>query len=255
MVDVQSMKDERNIPIQKVGVKGVRYPVSLKDKAAQIQHTTATVNLYADLPHHFKGTHMSRFIEVFEEYRHDLSMPNFLKMLERVRRELVAETAYSDLHFPYFIQKTAPVSGQTSIMSYDCSYEGKVSAEGHSFVVGVQVPIQTVCPCSKAISSAGAHNQRGLVTLKVALGPFIWIEDLISIVENAASSDLFTLLKRDDEKYVTERSYSRPRFVEDLVREVYLGVNSLGKFSRFSVEAENYESIHNHSAYAFVEKN
>ncbi len=254
MVDVQSMKDERRVPIQKVGVKGVRYPITLKDKAAQVQHTTAVVNLYADLPHDFKGTHMSRFIEVFEEYRFDLSMPNFLRMLDKIRVELEVETAYSDLHFPYFIQKTAPVSGQTSIMSYECSYEGRVSGEGHSFLVGVSVPVQTVCPCSKAISSQGAHNQRGLVTLKVALGPFFWIEDMIAMVEESASSDLYTLLKREDEKFVTERSYDRPRFVEDLVREVYLRVDALGKFPKFSVEAENFESIHNHSAYAFVER-
>jgi GTP cyclohydrolase I len=197
---------------------------------------------------------MSRFIEVFEEYRSDLSMPSFLKMLQRIRDELEAETAYSDIHFPYFIQKTAPVSGQTSIMSYDCTYEGKVSESGHSFIAGVTVPVQTVCPCSKAISRQGAHNQRGLVTLKVALGPFFWFEDMIAMVEDSASSDLYTLLKREDEKYVTERSYDRPRFVEDVVREVYLRVEALGKFPRFSVEAENFESIHNHSAYAFVEK-
>lgn len=254
MVDIQSMKDERQIPIQKVGVKGVRYPIVLKDKAAQIQHTTAMVNLYADLPHDFKGTHMSRFIEVFEESRFDISMPSFLKMLEKIRRELNAETAYSDIYFPYFVQKKAPVSGQLSTMAYDCSYEGKVSSGHHSFVVGVKVPVQTVCPCSKAISAHGAHNQRGLVTLKIALGPFFWIEDMIAIVEESASSELFTLLKREDEKYVTETSYERPRFVEDVVREVYSRVEALGKFNRFSVEAENFESIHNHSAYAFVEK-
>ncbi|MFZ3111084.1 MAG: GTP cyclohydrolase FolE2 [Rectinemataceae bacterium] len=254
MVDVQSMKDERRIPIQKVGVKGVRYPITLRDKTAEYQHTTAVVNLYADLPHDFKGTHMSRFIEVFEESRSDLSMPSFIGMLQKIRLELEAETAYSEIHFPYFIQKKAPVSGQSSMMSYECSYEGKVSEIGHSFIVGVTVPVQTVCPCSKAISSRGAHNQRGLVTLKVALGPFFWIEDLVAIVEDSASSDLYTLLKREDEKYITERSYDRPRFVEDLVREVYLRVEALNKFPRFSVEAENFESIHNHSAYAFVEK-
>lgn len=254
MVDVQSMKDERRIPIQKVGVKGVRYPIILKDKRAHIQHTNAVVNLYADLPHDFKGTHMSRFIKVFEEYRSDLSMPRFLNMLQKLCQELKAETAYSDLHFPYFIEKKAPVSGQVSTMSYDCSYEAKVSGKAHSFVVGVKVPVQTVCPCSKAISAYGAHNQRGLVTLKVALGPFFWIEDLVAMVEESASSDLYTLLKREDEKYVTERAYERPRFVEDLVREVYLRVEELGKFPSFSVEAENFESIHNHSAYAYVEK-
>jgi GTP cyclohydrolase I len=212
------------------------------------------VNLYADLPHDFKGTHMSRFIKVFEEYRSDLSMPRFLGMLQKICFELSAETAYSDLHFPYFIEKTAPVSGQKSMMSYDCSYEAKVSGSSHFFTVGVTVPVQTVCPCSKAISEYGAHNQRGLVTLKVELGPFFWIEDLVAIVEESASSDLFTLLKREDEKFITERAYEKPRFVEDLVREVYLRVDELGKFPSFSVEAENFESIHNHSAYAFVEK-
>lgn len=254
MIDIQAMPDGRRVPIKKVGVKGVRYPVTLRDKAESVQHTTVTANLYADLPHHFKGTHMSRFIEVFEEHRGDLSMPAFLEMLKAIRVELEAETAYADLHFPYFIRKRAPVSGQESFMSYDCSFEGRVSASGHSFIVGVTVPVQTVCPCSKAISAYGAHNQRGLVTLKVALGPFFWIEDMVAIVEESASSDLYTLLKRDDEKFVTERAYERPRFVEDLVREVYVKVEALGKFPRFSVEAENFESIHNHSAYAFVEK-
>lgn len=254
MVDVQSMRDERRVPIQKVGIKGVRYPVTLKDKAMQVQHTTAVVNLFADLPHDFKGTHMSRFIEVFEEYRSDVSMPRFLAMLRKIRQELDAQVAYADLHFPYFMVKKAPVSGQPSIMSYDCSYEGSVGADSHNFVVGVTVPVQTVCPCSKAISAAGAHNQRGLVTLKVALGPFFWIEDLVAVVEESASSELFTLLKREDEKYVTERAYERPRFVEDLVREVYVKIDAMGIFPRFSVEAENFESIHNHSAYALVEK-
>lgn len=254
MIDVQSMKDERRIPIQKVGVKKVRYPIMLRDKAAQIQHTTAVVNLFADLAHDSKGTHMSRFIEVFEECRFDLSMPSFISMLQRIRKELEAETAYADIHFPYFIQKKAPVSGQPSIMSYGCFYEGRVSETERSFIVGVEVPVQTVCPCSKAISERGAHNQRGIVTLKVALGPFFWIEDLIAIVEASASTDLYTLLKREDEKYITEKAYDNPRFVEDIVREVYLRVEALEKFPSFSVEAENFESIHNHSAYAFVKK-
>lgn len=254
MLDVQAMKDERQIPIQKVGVKGVRYPITLLDKTEGLQHTTATVNLYADLPHDFKGTHMSRFIEVFETHRHDLSMPRFLDMLADIRRVLEAETAYADLHFPYFIEKRAPVSGQGSIMSYDCAYMGKVWDIGHDFEVSVAVPVQTVCPCSKAISAYGAHNQRGIVTLTVALGPFFWIEDLVALVESSASSGVYTLLKREDEKYVTEHAFDNPRFVEDLVRQVSQEVEALGKFPRFSVEAENFESIHNHSAYAFVQR-
>jgi GTP cyclohydrolase I len=252
VVDVQAMRDDRRVPIEKVGVKGARYPITLLDRRAGRQHTTATVNLFADLPHDFKGTHMSRFIEVFEAYRSDLTMPRFLTMLEEIRTSLEARTAYADLHFPYFIEKKAPVSGQAAVMAYDCAYMGKVWEGGHEYDVSVSVPVQTVCPCSKAISDYGAHNQRGVVTLTVALGPFFWIEDLVALVEDSASSGLYTLLKREDEKFITEKAYDNPRFVEDLVREVYLKVAALGKFPSFSVEAENFESIHNHSAYAYV---
>ena len=254
MVDVQSFQDDRHIAIQKVGVKGLRYPITLLDKTEKYQHTTAVVNLYADLPRELKGTHMSRFIEVFDEYRHDLSMPNVIRMLRKIRTELDAQSAYTDIHFPYFINKAAPVSKQTAIMSYDCFYEASCSEKGHRFIAGVIVPVQTVCPCSKAISDGGAHNQRGLVTLQVSLGPFFWFEDLIRIVEESGSSELFTLLKREDEKFITEKAYSQPKFVEDVVREVYLKVSTLNRFLWFSVEAENFESIHNHSAYAYVEK-
>ncbi|MGB9686986.1 MAG: GTP cyclohydrolase FolE2 [Rectinema subterraneum] len=254
MVDVQSFQDDRHIAIQKVGVKGLRYPITLLDKTEKYQHTTAVVNLYANLPRELKGTHMSRFIEVFDEYRHDLSMPNVIRMLRKIRTELDAQIAYTDIHFPYFINKAAPVSGQMAIMSYDCFYEASCSEKGHRFIAGVIVPVQTVCPCSKAISDGGAHNQRGLVTLQVSLGPFFWFEDLIRIVEESGSSELFTLLKREDEKFITEKAYSQPRFVEDVVREVYLKVDALNRFPWFSVEAENFESIHNHSAYAYVEK-
>ncbi len=246
------MKDDRRIPIQKVGVKGARYPITLLDRKAGKQHTTATVNLFADLPHDFKGTHMSRFIEVFETYRSDLTQPRFLSMLGEIRGSLEAARAYCDLHFPYFIEKKAPVSGQSSMMSYDCAYNGEVWDGGSEYEVSVSVPVQTVCPCSKAISAYGAHNQRGVVTLTVELGPFIWIEDLVALVEDSASSGVYTLLKREDEKYLTEKAFDNPRFVEDVVREVYRKVEALRKFPSFSVEAENFESIHNHSAYAYV---
>lgn len=252
MIDVQAMKDDRRVPIQKVGVKGARYPITLLDRSHGKQHTTATVNLFADLPHDFKGTHMSRFIEVFESYRSDLTMPRFLAMLEEIRTSLEAKTTYAELRFPYFIEKKAPVSGQSAMMSYDCAYMGKVWQGGSEYDVAVSVPVQTVCPCSKAISEYGAHNQRGIVTLTVALGPFFWIEDLVALVEDSASSGVYTLLKREDEKYITEKAFDKPRFVEDIVREVYCKVAALDKFPSYSVEAENFESIHNHSAYAFV---
>jgi len=253
VIDVQSLPDERGVPIQKVGVKGVRAPITLRDRANAVQHTTARVNLYADLPKDFKGTHMSRFIEVFNSHRERLSMPTFLAMLEEVRVSLEARTAYGDLHFPYFIEKSAPVSGQKSWSAFDCSFIGMVGEGTKEFDVSVSVPVQTLCPCSKAISDYGAHNQRGLVTLTVALGPFFWIEDLVSLVEEAASSPVFTLLKREDEKYLTERAYENPRFVEDVVREVHRRVVALDKFPKFTVEAENFESIHDHSAYAWLE--
>lgn len=255
MADVQNMKDDRRIPIEKVGVKGLRYPITLLDKVNSYQHTSATVNLYADLAHEFKGTHMSRFIEVFNKHRHDLSMPRFLAMLDELRHVLDAETAYSDIHFPYFIEKTAPVSGEKSIMSYDCAYSGKVSSTVREFWVSVAVPVQTVCPCSKEISDRGAHNQRGIVTVSVQLGPFFWIEELVELVEASASCDVFTLLKREDERFVTEKAYDNPRFVEDTVREVYRLLAEKKQFPKFRVEAENFESIHNHSAYAYLEYN
>lgn len=252
-IDIQNQSDSRKIPINKVGVKGLEYPITVLDKANGIQHTTAHVDLFVDLPHEFKGTHMSRFIEVFNRHRKDLSMTHFLTMLKETRAALHAETAYADLHFPYFIEKEAPVSRQKSIMRYECSFQGRVNTESHDFTVTISVPVQTVCPCSKAISKYGAHNQRGIVTVTLHLGPFFWIEDIIELVESSSSSAVYTLLKREDEKYVTEAAYDNPRFVEDLVREVYIKLEKLSMFPRFAVEAENFESIHNHSAYAKVE--
>ncbi|MCL2478948.1 MAG: GTP cyclohydrolase FolE2 [Treponema sp.] len=256
--DIQNQADTRDVPLAKVGVKGLEYPIRVLDKVKKVQYTTATVDLYADLPRHFKGTHMSRFIEIFHQYREDLSMPRFMEMLSVIRNELEAESAFGSVCFPFFIEKKAPVSGLPGIMSYRCKYQGLVNggsetAKNRHFTVAVTVPVATVCPCSKAISDRGAHNQRGLVTVELELGPFFWIEDIIEIVENAASSPVYSLLKREDEKYVTEHAYDNPRFVEDLVRDVYTGIRDLQQFPRFSVEAENFESIHNHSAFAFAE--
>jgi GTP cyclohydrolase I len=256
--DVQNQADHRAVPLAKVGVKGLEYPVRVLDKEKKVQHTTAKVDLYADLPRHFKGTHMSRFIQIFHQYREDLSMPRFLEMLTAIRDELEAESAFGSMSFPYFLEKRAPVSGLPGILSYQCRYQGSVSRvkggprEKH-FTVAVSVPVTTVCPCSKTISDRGAHNQRGVVTVELELGPFFWIEDIITIVENAASSPVYSLLKREDEKYITEHGYDNPKFVEDLVRDVYIEIKGLDQFPRFSVEAENFESIHNHSAFAYAE--
>lgn len=254
MVDVQGQKDERNIPLQKVGVKNLRYPVTVLDRQTGTQPTIARVDIFASLPHHYKGTHMSRFIEVFNNHYTDIQMPTFLDMLEEVREAVEAEAAYSEVSFPYFMKKQAPVTGQTSMMSYTCKYIGSVSNRERRFYVGIEAPVQTVCPCSREISSRGAHNQRGTVRVTVKLGPFFWIEDVIEIIEDSASSGLYTLLKREDERYVTETAYDNPVFVEDLVREVSTRIEKLDHFPWFSVEAENAESIHNHEAYAYVER-
>jgi len=271
LIDVQKSPDNRDIPLTKVGVKGLEYPIRVLDKEHDVQHTTGRADLYADLPRYFKGTHMSRFVEIFHRYREDLSMPRFLIMLEEIIASLEAESAWGTVEFPYFLEKKAPVSHIPGMMSYRCRYQGmvrhkeagRVSAGGVSerreasgnvldrhFVVSVSVPVTTVCPCSKAISDRGAHNQRGIVTVELELGPFFWIEDIIDLIERAASSPVYSILKREDEKEITEAAYDNPKFVEDLVRDIYSELRKLGSFPRFSVEAENFESIHNHSAYA-----
>jgi GTP cyclohydrolase I len=252
--DVQNQKDHRRIEIQKVGVKNVRYPIQVLDRARGTQSTVATFNLYADLPHDFKGTHMSRFIDVVNSYYVDISMHNFMEMLERIRKFLDARRAYAEVIFPYFLEKQAPVSGERSMMEYICEYVGEVGDHRQDFYVGIQVPISTVCPCSLEISEHGAHNQRGIVRVKLLFKNFFWIEDIIRLVEDSGSSEVFTLLKREDEKFITDQAFARPRFVEDVVREVTRRLEALGDFRWFSVEAENFESIHNHSAYAYVER-
>ena len=264
MRDIQNEQDTREIPLQKVGVREVKYPVTVLDKNHKTQRTTATVDLFVNLPHNFKGTHMSRFIEVFHKYHENLTMLHFLDMLEEMRGKLDAQKAYGSVKFPYFVEKKAPVSGNASIMEYSCSYEGEVeeaatcakaaadTKASRRFYVTVEVPVATLCPCSRAISEYGAHNQRGYVKVRVLYKDFFWIEDVITMIEQAASTPLYTLLKRQDEKFVTEHAYDNPRFVEDVVREVYLGLKKMG-FPYFSVEAETEESIHNHNAYAYTE--
>lgn len=249
--DVQSEQDRREIPLAKVGVKGLEYPIQLRDKVKKVQYSTARADLFANLPHHFKGTHMSRFVEIFHSYREDLSMPRFLEMLSEIKRELKAESAFGAIEFPYFIEKKAPVSQLPGIMSYRCRYQGRVN-ETKLFNVAVSVPVSTLCPCSRAISDRGAHNQRGIITVELELGPFFWFEDIITLVESAASSPVYSLIKREDEKFLTEQAYDNPKFAEDMVRDVYAKIRDMGQFPRFSVEAENFESIHNHSAYAYA---
>ena len=258
MIDIQNSFDTREVPLQKVGVKNVRYPVQVLDKNKKTQSTTAGVNLFVNLPHNFKGTHMSRFIEVFHKYHKDISMNSFLEMLEEIRSKLDAERAFGRITFPYFIEKKAPVSQSAGMMEYTCSYEGEVSQNNDDavpnarFFISIKVPVATLCPCSKAISDYGAHNQRGFVKVKVLYTNFFWIEDVIEMIENCASTPLYSVLKRKDEKFVTEHAYDNPRFVEDAVREVYLGLKKMN-FKWFTVEAVTEESIHYHNAYACAE--
>lgn len=263
MIDIQNSQDTREIPLQKVGIKDLKYPVRVLDKVNKFQQTSANVNLFVNLPHNYKGTHMSRFIEIFHKNRNELGMKNFLAMLEEIRQSLDAQKAYGSMTFPFFMTKKAPISLSESIMNYVCTYEGEVIATKseikQKFFVKIQIPITTLCPCSKAISKYGAHNQRGIVSVKLQNKSFFWIEDVIELVENCASSGLYSILKRPDEKFVTEHAYENPRFVEDVVREVYIALKNFNKsekpFSSFSVECENFESIHNHNAYAFAEYN
>ena len=253
MKDVQSQPDLRNIPIDRVGVKNLRYPITVLDRTNKKQRTVASINLYVNLPHRFRGTHMSRFVEVLNENKREIHIDTIGEILKHIKRKLNAEQAHMEVSFPYFIEKSSPVSKTKSLMEYGCSYSGSLSDE-EDFVLGVEVPVTTLCPCSKEISDRGAHNQRSLVRIQARMKGFVWIEELIEIAESSSSCPIFALLKRSDEKYVTEHSFDNPRFVEDVVREAALRLNADPRITWYRVESENLESIHNHNAYASVEK-
>lgn len=253
--DTQNERDDRRIPIDRVGVKDVRFPLSIRDRDQATQHTVATVNMAVDLPHHYKGTHMSRFVEVLHAHGRELTVASVAAMPRELLARLHAEKAHVEIRFPYFRTKKAPVTQAEGLLDYGVVME--VNAEGQNdidFVLTVEVPVTTLCPCSKAISERGAHNQRGLLTLSVRFHEAVWIEDLIELVEASASSELYSVLKRPDEKAVTERAYDNPVFVEDLVRNVALKVSAQKLIKWFRVEAVNYESIHNHNAWAVIEQ-
>ena len=256
MIDVQNQKDGRGIPLQKVGIKGLQYPVRVSECTETVQHTHASADLFVSLCPHVRGTHMSRFVEIFREYAHDFSPQNFVTMLEKIRVSLNAERSFGLVSFPFFMEKKAPASAQRAMMRYECAYEGTAGEQDKRLFFSVAVPVTTVCPCSKAISTHGAHNQRGTVRIRVCTNGAFRIEDIILLAEKAASAEVYSLLKRADEKFVTEHAYESPRFVEDVVREVYASLKRFPvkpPFSSFTVEAENFESIHNHNAYACAE--
>lgn len=251
--DVQSSRDVRNIAINKVGIKSIRHPVKVADKTDGVQHTIATFDMYVFLPQHFKGTHMSRFVSILNSREKEISVESFETMLREMVEKLEADAGYIEMRFPYFVNKTAPVSGVQSMMDYDVSLIGEIKHGEFSLTIKVLVAATSLCPCSKKISAYGAHNQRSHVTITAKVNQHVWIEDLIRVAEEEASCEVFGLLKRTDEKYVTERAYDNPKFVEDLVRDVAGRMASDERVDAYVVEAENFESIHNHSAYALIE--
>jgi len=252
--DKQSERDHRKLRIDKVGVRGLRFPIQVRDKEHAVQNTVATIGMYVDLPHEFKGTHMSRFIEVLNAHGNVVHVENIEDIMFAMQEKLKAATAHIEMEFPYFMTKKAPVTGREGLMDYTARFDATACGKDIDFVLTVVVAVTTLCPCSKAISQNGAHNQRGHVTVQIRSKKAIWIEDLIALIESSGSSELYSLLKREDEKFVTERAYENPVFVEDLVRNVAQKLNSHRDVTWYKVEAENFESIHNHNAYASIEK-
>ncbi len=250
--DTQNQIDIREIPINKVGIKNLKYPIALKDKEKEIQHTIANISMTVDLPMHFKGTHMSRFVEILQN-KQEIHIDSIYNILEEMQKKLHATVAHLEMEFPYFREKKAPVSKKSSLIDYRVKFHALMENKKRDFIMTVIIPVTTLCPCSKNLSKYGAHNQRGEVTVALRFTDMLWIEDVISIVESSASSELYTLLKREDEKFVTERAYENPVFVEDLVRNIVLELKKIKNVIWFSVEAENFESIHNHNAYAMIE--
>jgi GTP cyclohydrolase IB len=252
--DKQSERDHRELRIDKVGVRGLRFPIQVRDKAHTVQNTVAVLGLFVDLPKEFKGTHMSRFIEVLNAHGSVVHVENIPDILYAMQQRFQAATSHLEMEFPYFLIKRAPVTALAGVMDYTARFDAAACGREIDFVLTVKANVTTLCPCSKAISARGAHNQRGEVTVQVRFTKPIWIEDLIAIIESSASSELYALLKRPDEKSVTERAYDNPVFVEDLVRNVALKLNAHPDVTWYKVEAENQESIHNHNAYACIEK-
>lgn len=254
IADVQNSADMRQIAINKVGIKDIRHPMRIRDRSEGEQHTIANFNMYVNLPHNFKGTHMSRFVEILNSHETEVTVESFKDMLAEMTERLEAESGHIEMNFPFFINKTAPVSGVKSLLDYDVTLIGEIHGGKPVIDIKVVVPVTSLCPCSKKISDRGAHNQRSHVTVQARTRDFIWIEEIIDLVEEQASCELFGLLKRPDEKFVTEHAYDNPKFVEDMVRDIAVQLNREARISAYIVESENFESIHNHSAYALIER-
>ena len=253
MEDVQGSVDARGIAIDEVGIKDLQHPIKVADRAGVEQHTVATLSMSVSLPHTQKGTHMSRFLERLNSQEQAISVESFVGLLEQTMQYLEASSGQIELAFPYFIVKKAPVSGAVSLMAYRAVIRGRHRLGSTDLWLKVTVPVTSLCPCSKSISAYGAHNQRAHITITAEIGSSIWLEDLIGMAERVASSELYSVLKRPDEKYVTERAYENAKFVEDVVRDAALVLNQDPRVLSYKVESENFESIHNHSAYAMIE--
>ncbi len=256
LADMQSSADHRGIDINKVGIRKLSYPIQLNTRDnGGVQHTIAEVSMYVSLDRSFKGTHMSRFVEVLNEHRRELDIHHTGELLKHMKNRLEAEEAYVELVFPYFIEKHAPVTGQAGLIHYDCRVKAEIDTHDRIRICyGVTVPVTTLCPCSKEISSYGAHNQRSFVTVSWQCRESIWLEEMIELVESLGSAEIYSLLKRPDEKYVTEHAYEHPKFVEDMVRDITGRLREDARVIWFRVESENQESIHTHNAYALIEE-
>ena len=255
MEDVQSHAPLVALNIDRVGVRELRLPLLVRDRTKGTQQTVASVDLGVDLPSAFKGTHMSRFVETLEEWNAEISYQSVRRLLLDIKQRLEARRAYARFCFPYFIKKSASALGISALISYQCRLTGELDDEGQHFCLEVDVPVMTVCPCSKAISDEGAHSQRAMVRMNLRMKVFSWLEDFIDIAEASGSSAVYTLLKREDEKFVTEQAFAHPTFVEDVVRNVAQRLSEHGQVEWFSVEVESMESIHNHNAFARIERN
>jgi len=251
--DVQNHPDVRNMPINRVGIKDIRHPFTFVDKDDNQQNTVGTFSMSVNLPHHQKGTHMSRFVALLNEDCQQLSIAKFNSLLNKMTGILEAETGYMTADFLYFMNKSAPVTGVKSLLDYQIKLEGQWSESDSQIDITVVIPVTSLCPCSKKISEYGAHNQRSHITVKARTDGSLFVEDIIRLVEKQASSELYSLLKRPDEKYVTELAYDNPKFVEDVVRDIAHALNKEAHVLAYTLEAENFESIHNHSAYAVIE--
>ncbi len=260
MKDIQNQADHRQIDIDQVGVSDLRYPIVVWDRDNERQSTVATLKMSVNLPHHFKGTHMSRFLEILNEHRGEMTVRTMPALLHDMRQKLNAESARVEIHFPYFLERVAPASGAKGLMDYECWFHGEARGQDDDFVLGVKVPVTSLCPCSKAISDYGAHNQRGYITIELRMKPdengepqMVWIEDVVAVAESSASAPVYPLLKRSDERHVTMQAYDNPVFVEDMVRNVAAKLKADARVAWFRVHAVNHESIHNHGAFAQIE--